>query len=132
MGGLFYHHLVYLFIHEWILCRFFNKAMLTSFLCLFFLGNFAKHFMNLDADALNMKRKCAWKQYSRFLVLIRTAKSGMILSVLVQYNTMQYNTLYLTRVNILTFYSFLRYGPQKINSNRQEKSRIHSNKKNKH
>jgi len=29
-----------------------------------------------------------------------------------QYNTIQYNTLYLTRVNILTFYSFLTYGPQ--------------------
>jgi len=29
------------------------------------------------------------------------------------YNTIQYNTLYLTRVNILTFYSFLTCGPQK-------------------
>ena len=28
-------------------------------------------------------------------------------------DTIQYNTLYLTRVNILTFYSFLTYGPQK-------------------
>jgi len=32
--------------------------------------------------------------------------------VVIQYNTIQYNTLYLMRVNILTFYSFLTYGPQ--------------------
>jgi len=31
-----------------------------------------------------------------------------------QYNTIQYNTLYLTKVNILTFYSFLAYGTLNI------------------